>query len=41
MPPCPVWVYHLKPAFYDETVEGSLGSTGRVRVLSDGEVHVL
>jgi cAMP phosphodiesterase len=41
MPPCPVWVYHIKPAFYDETVEELARLDGRVRVLSDGEVQVL
>jgi ribonuclease BN (tRNA processing enzyme) len=41
MPPCSVWVYHIKPAFYDETVDELARLDGRVRVLSDGEVHVL
>ena len=41
MPPCPVWVYHIKPMFYDETVNELTRLDGRVRVLSDGEVHVL
>jgi ribonuclease BN (tRNA processing enzyme) len=41
MPPGPVWVYHLKPAFHDEIVEELTRLDGRVRVLSDGEVHVL
>ena len=41
MPPCPVWVYHIKPMFYDETVDELTRLDSRVRVLSDGEVHVL
>jgi ribonuclease BN (tRNA processing enzyme) len=41
MSPCPVWVYHIKPAFSDETVDELARLDGRVRVLSDGEVHVL
>jgi ribonuclease BN (tRNA processing enzyme) len=41
MPPCPVWVYHIKPRFYDETVNELTRLDGPVRVLSDGEVHVL
>jgi 3',5'-cyclic-nucleotide phosphodiesterase len=41
MPPCPVWVYHIKPMFYDETVEELDKLDGRVRVLRDGEVHQL
>ena len=41
MPPCPVWVYHIKPMFHDETVDELTRLDGRVRVLSDGEVHVL
>jgi ribonuclease BN (tRNA processing enzyme) len=41
MPPCPVWVYHIKPMFYDETVNELTRLDSRVRVLSDGEVHVL
>jgi ribonuclease BN (tRNA processing enzyme) len=41
MPPCPVWVYHIKPMFYDETVDELIKLDDRVRVLSDGAVHVL
>jgi ribonuclease BN (tRNA processing enzyme) len=41
MPPCPVWVYHIKPMFYDETVDELTRLDSRVRVLSDGEVHIL
>jgi ribonuclease BN (tRNA processing enzyme) len=41
MPPCPVWVYHIKPMFYDETVNELSRLDSRVRVLTDGEVHVL
>jgi 3',5'-cyclic-nucleotide phosphodiesterase len=41
MPPCPVWVYHIKPMFYDETVEELDKLDGRVRVLQDGEIHQL
>jgi len=41
MPPCDVWVYHIKPMFHDETVEDLAKLDGRVRVLRDGEVHVL
>ena len=41
MPPCPVWVYHIKPMFYDETVDELTRLGDRVRVLSDGEVLVL
>jgi 3',5'-cyclic-nucleotide phosphodiesterase len=41
MPPCPVWVYHIKPMFRDETVDDLAQLDGRVRILGDGEVHVL
>jgi 3',5'-cyclic-nucleotide phosphodiesterase len=41
MPPCPVWIYHIKPMFHDETVNELTRLDGRVRVLGDGEVHVL
>jgi ribonuclease BN (tRNA processing enzyme) len=41
MPPCDVWVYHIKPMFHDETVEDLAELDGRVRILGDGEVHVL
>lgn len=41
MPPCEVWAYHIKPMFHDETVEDLAKLDGRVRVLTDGEVHVL
>ena len=41
MPPCPVWVYHIKPMFHEETVDELTRLDGRVRVLGDGEVHVL
>ena len=41
MPPCPVWVYHIKPMFYDETVDELDRLDGRVRVLRDGEIQVL
>ena len=41
MPPCPVWVYHIKPMFYDETVEELARLDGCVRVLTDGEIQVL
>jgi hypothetical protein len=41
MPPADVWVYHIKPAFHDETVEDLAELDGRVRILGDGEVHVL
>jgi ribonuclease BN (tRNA processing enzyme) len=41
MPPCDVWVYHIKPMFHEETVEDLAQLDGRVRVLGDGEVHVL
>jgi ribonuclease BN (tRNA processing enzyme) len=41
MPPCDVWVYHIKPMFHEETVEDLAKLDGRVRVLNDGEVHVL
>jgi len=41
MPPCDVWVYHIKPMFHDETVEDLAPLRGRVRVLTDGETHVL
>jgi ribonuclease BN (tRNA processing enzyme) len=41
MPPCPVWVYHIKPMFYDETVDELVRLGSGVRALSDGEVHVL
>jgi ribonuclease BN (tRNA processing enzyme) len=41
MPPCPVWVYHIKPMFYDETVDELARLDSGIRVLSDGEVHVL
>ena len=29
MPPCPVWVYHVKPMFYDETVDELAGLDSR------------
>ena len=41
MPPCPVWVYHVKPMFYDETVEELARLDDRVRVLCDGEIQDL
>ncbi len=41
MPPCDVWVYHIKPLFHDETVEDLAPLGSRVRVLADGEAHVL
>jgi ribonuclease BN (tRNA processing enzyme) len=41
MPPCPVWVYHIKPMFYQETVDELARLDGPVRILGDGEVHVL
>jgi hypothetical protein len=41
MPPCPVWVYHIKPMFYDETVDELSGLDSRIRVLTDGEIRVL
>ena len=41
MPPCPVWVYHIKPMFYDETVDQLDQLDGHVRVLRDGEIHQL
>jgi ribonuclease BN (tRNA processing enzyme) len=41
MPPCDVWVYHIKPMFHDETVEDLAPLGSRVRVLADGEAHVL
>ena len=41
MPPCPVWVYHIKPMFYDETVEELARLDDRVRVLCDGEIQDL
>ena len=41
MPPCPVWVYHIKPMFYDETVDELAKLDGAVRVLTDGEIQVL
>jgi 3',5'-cyclic-nucleotide phosphodiesterase len=41
MPPCPVWVYHIKPAFYEETVDELARLDGRVRVLRDGEIDIL
>jgi ribonuclease BN (tRNA processing enzyme) len=40
MPPCPVWVYHIKPAFYEETANELVRLDGHVRVLSDGEIDV-
>lgn len=41
MPPCPVWVYHIKPAFHEEILEELAPLDGHVRVLSDGEIDVL
>jgi 3',5'-cyclic-nucleotide phosphodiesterase len=41
MPLCPVLVYHIKPMFYDETMDELARLDGRVRALSDGEVHIL
>src|SRR5262245_60509479 len=41
MPPCDVFVYHIKPMFHDETVADLDALDGRVRVLHDGEVHLL
>jgi ribonuclease BN (tRNA processing enzyme) len=41
MPLCDVWVYHMKPVFHDEIVEELGKLDRRVRVLGDGEVHVL
>ena len=40
MPPCDVWVYHVKPMFRDEIIEDLAPLDGRVRVLVDGETHV-
>ena len=41
MPPCPVWVYHIKPMFYQETAEELARLDSRLRILGVGEVHVL
>jgi 3',5'-cyclic-nucleotide phosphodiesterase len=41
MPNCPVWVYHIKPLFYDETADELAALDSHVRVLTDGEIQVL
>jgi cAMP phosphodiesterase len=41
MPPCDVFVYHIKPVFHDETVGDLAKLGGRVRVLRDGDVHAV
>jgi hypothetical protein len=41
LPPCDVFVYHIKPMFYDETIMDLAALDGRACVLHDGEVHLL
>jgi cAMP phosphodiesterase len=39
MPDAPLWVYHIKPAFYEETVEELETLGGRVHILEQDQTH--
>ena len=39
MPAAPVWVYHIKPTYYEETAEELSRLDGNVRILQQGRVY--
>jgi len=39
MPDAPLWVYHIKPAYYEETVEELERLGGRVHILEEDQTH--
>lgn len=41
MPTVPLWVYHIKPGFHDETAEELGRLDGRVQILQQGETYSL
>ena len=40
MPRVPVWVYHIKPTFYDETVDELSRLGPRVQILEQDQTYV-
>jgi len=41
MPDVPLWIYHIKPTYYEETAEEILRLDGRIRILQQDETHTL
>lgn len=39
MPDAPVWVYHIKPTYYEETAEELARLDGRVQILKQGQAY--
>lgn len=39
MPDVPAWIYHIKPAYYEETAEELERLGGRARLLQQNQVH--
>lgn len=39
MPDAPLWVYHIKPAYYEETAEELERLGGRVHILEEDQTH--
>jgi len=41
MPDAPLWVYHIKPTFYEETVDELSRLDGKVEILQQDQIHTI
>ena len=40
VPDAPLWVYHIKPAYYEETTEELERLGGRLHILEQDQTHM-
>jgi len=41
MPAAPLWIYHIKPSYYEETAEELIRLDGRIQILQQSQTYVI